>query len=199
MNIASTIPYPRPHRCFLVSLLGHFFERLRCSQRRCHFDLNLDTHRRYNAQRLEPGNARKMVSPRTFLSIRFSTAGSATRRAVAQQPSLLESLFRGERLLICGAAYDVQGDTADARHSFSGAQSCVPLVRDSGLDYVNFLLRSRATTPAFRESAKIGGTGVRREPLSVPSARAARPPDANVVLIQLCGNPPRVPLPSCVY
>jgi tetratricopeptide (TPR) repeat protein len=181
MNIASTNPRIRVlivvFSCALAIFLSYFGVRNAVAT----YYLNLDTRAGYErAAALEPGNARNwFLLGRSFL---YDFEQPDPRRAV-QSLSKAVALdpYSAEALLDLAAAYDGQGDTADARQAFLAAQRVYPLSADAAWSYGNFLLRQGQQDAAFGEIRK----AVELEPKRAAEAfsRALRAqPDANVVL-----------------
>ncbi len=181
MNIASTNPRIRVlivvFSCALAIFLSYFGVRNAVAT----YYLNLDTRAGYErAAALEPGNARNwFLLGRSFLydfeQPDPQRAVQSLSKAVALDP------YSAEALLDLAAAYDGQGDTADARQAFLAAQRVYPLSADVAWSYGNFLLRQDQQDAAFGEIRK----AVELEPKRAAEAfsRALRAqPDPNVVL-----------------
>jgi tetratricopeptide (TPR) repeat protein len=163
--------------CALAIFLSYFGVRNAVAT----YYLNLDTRAGYErAAALEPGNARNwFLLGRSFLydfeQPDLQRAVQSLSKAVAVDP------YSAEALLDLAAAYDGEGDTADARQAFLAAQRVYPLSADVAWSYGNFLLRQDQQNAAFREIRK----AVELEPTRAAEAfsRALRAqPDANVVL-----------------
>jgi len=181
MDIPSTSPPIRVlivvFSCALAIFLGYYGVRNAVAT----YYLNLDTRVGYErAVALEPGNARNwFLLGRSYLydfeQPDPQRAVLSLRKAVALDP------YSAEALLDLAAAYDGQGDSADARQAFLAAQHVYPLSADVAWSYGNFLLRQDEQGAAFREIRK----AVELEPKRAAEAfsRALRAqPDANVVL-----------------
>src|SRR5258708_21802642 len=181
MNFASTNPRIRVlivvFSCALAIFLSYFGVRNAAAT----YYLNLDTRVGYErAVALEPGNARNwFLLGRSYLydfeQPDPQRAVQSLSRAVALYP------YAAEAVVALAAAYDGQGDTADARQAFLAAQRVYPLSADVAWSYGNFLLRQDQQDAAFREIRK----AVELEPTRAAEAfsRALRAqPDANVVL-----------------
>ncbi|HVH50059.1 MAG TPA: tetratricopeptide repeat protein, partial [Candidatus Bathyarchaeia archaeon] len=115
-------------------------------------------------------------------------AVQSLRKAIALDP------YSAEALLDLAAAYDGQGDTADARQAFLAAQRVYPLSADVAWSYGNFLLRQGEQDAAFREIRK----SVELEPKRAAEAfsRALRAqPDAKVLLDKAVPPSPAVYVP----
>src|SRR6266850_5362603 len=116
--------------------------------------LGLDTRRGYErAVQLAPANSRNwFLLGRSYLydleQPDSARAVQALRKAVALDP------YSAEALLDLAAAYDGQGDSADARQAFLAAQRVYPLSADVAWSYGNFLLRQDQQDAAFREIRK---------------------------------------------
>jgi tetratricopeptide (TPR) repeat protein len=181
MNFALTSPRIRLlvviSSCALAIVLSYFGFRNAIAT----YYLNLDTRAGYErAVALEPANARNwFLLGRSYLydfeQPEPALAVQSLRKAVALDP------YSAEALLDLAAAYDGQGDTANARQAFLAAQSVYPLSADVAWSYGNFLLRQGEQDAAFREIRK----AVELEPKRSTEAfsRALRvQPDANVLL-----------------
>jgi tetratricopeptide (TPR) repeat protein len=181
MNFALTSPRIRLliviSSCALAIFLSYFGVRNAIAT---HY-LNLDTRAGYErAVALEPANARNwFLLGRSYLydfeQPEPALAVQSLRKAVALDP------YSAEALLDLAAAYDGQGDTANARQAFLAAQSVYPLSADVAWSYGNFLLRQGEQDAAFREIRK----AVELEPKRGAEAfsRALRvQPDVNVLL-----------------
>src|SRR6266403_1173242 len=163
--------------CALAIFLSYFGVRNAIAT----YYLNLDTRAGYErAVTLEPANARNwFLLGRSYLydfeQPEPALAVQSLRKAVALDP------YSAEALLDLAAAYDGQGDTANARQAFLAAQSVYPLSADVAWSYGNFLLRQGEQDAAFSEIRK----AVELEPKRSTEAfsRALRvQPDANVLL-----------------
>ena len=198
MNIASPNPAIRVFivvfSCALAIFLSYFGVRNAVAT----YYLNLDTRAGYErAAALEPGNARNwFLLGRSFLydfeQPDPQRAVQSLSKAVAVDP------YSAEALLDLAAAYDGQGDTADARQAFLAAQRVYPLSADVAWSYGNFLLRQDQQDAAFREIRK----AVELEPTRAAEAfsRALRAqPDANVVLDKAMPQSAARTCPFCVY
>src|SRR5256885_2196626 len=115
---------------------------------------NRDTRAGYErAVRLEPANSRSwFLLGRSYLydfeQPNPALAVQALQKAVALDP------YSAEALLDLAAAYDSQGDSANARRAFLTAQRVYPLSADADWSYGNFLLRQGEQDAAFREIRK---------------------------------------------
>src|SRR5258708_3843719 len=181
MNIASTNPRIRALVVVLSCALAIFLSYFGVRNAVATYYLNLDTRAGYErAATLEPGNARNwFLLGRSFLydfeQPDPQRAVQSLRKAIALDP------YSAEALLDLAAAYDGQGDTADARQAFLAAQRVYPLSADVAWSYGNFLLRQEQQDAAFGEIRK----AVELEPKRAAEAfsRALRAqPDPNVVL-----------------
>jgi len=181
MNFALTSPRIRLlvviSSCAIAIVLSYFGFRNAIAT----YYLNLDTRAGYErAVALEPANARNwFLLGRSYLydfeQPEPALAVQSLRKAVALDP------YSAEALLDLAAAYDGQGDTANARQAFLAAQSVYPLSADVAWSYGNFLLRQGEQDAAFRAIRK----AVELEPKRSTEAfsRALRvQPDANVLL-----------------
>ena len=176
--------------CALAIFLGYFGVRNAIAT----YYLNLDTRAGYErAVALEPANARNwFLLGRSYLydfeQPEPALAVQSLRKAVFLDP------YSAEALLDLAAAYDGQGDTADARQTFLAAQRVYPLSADVAWSYGNFLLRQDEQDAAFGEIRK----AVALEPKRGAEAfsRALRvQPDANVLLDKAVPSSPAVYLP----
>jgi tetratricopeptide (TPR) repeat protein len=176
--------------CALAIFLGYFGVRNAIST----YYLNLDTRAGYErAVTLEPASARNwFLLGRSYLydfeQPEPVLAVESLRKAVALDP------YSAEALLDLAAAYDGQGDIADARQAFLAAQRVYPLSADVAWSYGNFLLRQGEADAAFSEIRK----AVELEPKRAAEAfsRALRvQPDANVLLDRAVPSSPAVYLP----
>src|SRR6266853_1448308 len=181
MNFALTSPRIRLLIVIFSLALATFLSYFGVRNAIATYYLNLDTRAGYErAAALEPANARNwFLLGRSYLydfeQPEPALAVQSFRKAVALDP------YSAEALLDLAAAYDGQGDTANARQAFLAAQSVYPLSADVAWSYGNFLLRQGQQDAAFREIRK----AVELEPQRAAEAfsRALRAqPDANVVL-----------------
>jgi tetratricopeptide (TPR) repeat protein len=176
--------------CTLAIFLGYFGVRNAIAT----YYLNLDSRAGYErAVALEPANARNwFLLGRSYLydfeQPEPALAVRSLRKAVALDP------YSAEALLDLAAAYDEQGDSAEARRAFLAAQRVYPLSADVDWSYGNFLLRQGEQDAAFSEIRK----AVELEPKRAAEAfsRALRvQPDANVLLDKAVPASPAVYLP----
>ena len=163
--------------CLVAVLLGYFGVRNAIAT----YYLNLDTRSGYErAVELEPDNTRNwFLLGRSYLyDFEMPNAALAVqflRRAVALDP------YSAEAWLDLAAAYDGQGESAEARQAFLAAQRVYPLSADVAWSYGNFLLRQGEQDAAFGEIHK----AVELDPKRAAEAfsRVIRvQPDASVVL-----------------
>jgi tetratricopeptide (TPR) repeat protein len=176
--------------CVLAIFLGYFGVRNAIAT----YYLSLDTRAGYeHAVALEPANARNwFLLGRSYLydfeQLEPALAVQSLQKAVSLDP------YSAEALLDLAAAYDEQGDIADARQAFLAAQRVYPLSADVAWSYGNFLLRQGEQDAAFSEIRK----AVELEPKRAAEAfsRALRvQPDANVLLDKALPSSPAVYLP----
>src|SRR5260370_21352599 len=176
--------------CALAIFLSYFGVRNAAAT----YYLNLDTRAGYErAVALETANTRNWFLLRRSYLYDFeqpdpALAVQSLRKAVALDP------YSAEALLDLAAAYDGQGDTADARQAFLAAQRVYPLSADVTWSYGNFLLRQGEQDAAFRAIPK----AVELEPKRAAEAfsRALRvQPDANVLLDKAVPPSPATYLP----
>jgi tetratricopeptide (TPR) repeat protein len=181
MDIPSTNPRIRVlmvvFSCALATFLSYFGVRNAVAT----YYLNLDTRAGYErAVALEPGNARNwFLLGRSFL---YDFEQPDPQRAVQSlRKAVALDAYSAEALLDLAAAYDGQGDTADARQAFLAAQRVYPLSADVAWSYGNFLLRQDQQDAAFREIRKAAELEPQRAAEAFSRALRAQP-DANVVL-----------------
>ena len=176
--------------CALAIFLGYFGIRNAIAT----YYLNLDTRAGYErAVALEPANARNwFLLGRSYLydfeQSEPALAVQSLRKAVSLDP------YSAETLLDLAAAYDGQGDTADARQAFLAAQRVYPLSADVAWSYGNFLLRQDEQNAAFGEIRKAVGLEPKRAAEAFSRALRVQP-DANVLLDKAVPVSPAVYLP----
>jgi tetratricopeptide (TPR) repeat protein len=129
---------------------------------------------------LEPANPRNwFLLGRSYL---YDFEQPDPQRAVLSlKKAVTLDPYSAEALLDLAAAYDGQGDSANARQAFLAAQRVYPLSADVAWSYGNFLLRQGENDAAFSQIHK----AVELEPKRADEAfsRALRAePDANIVL-----------------
>jgi tetratricopeptide (TPR) repeat protein len=174
--------------CAIAIFLGYFSVRNAIAT----YYLNLDTRAGYErAVALEPANARNwFLLGRSYLydfeQSEPALAVQSLRKAVSLDP------YSAEALLDLAAAYDGQGDTADARQAFLAAQHVYPLSADVAWSYGNFLLRQGEQDAAFSEIRKAVGLEPKRGAEAFSRALRVQP-EANVLLDKA------VPASSAVY
>ena len=194
MNIALANPRIRLFVVISACALAIFLGYLGVRNAIATYYLNLDTRAGYErAVTLEPASARNwFLLGRSYLydfeQPEPTLAVQSLRKATALDP------YSAEALLDLAAAYDGQGDIADARQAFLAAQRVYPLSADVAWSYGNFLLRQGEQDAAFSEIRK----AVELEPKRAAEAfsRALRvQPDANVLLDRAVPSSPAVYLP----
>src|SRR5258708_12434175 len=147
MNFASTNPRIRVLIVVFSCALAIFLSYFGVSNAIAIYYLNLDTRAGYErAAALEPGNARNwFLLGRSFLydfeQPDPQRAVQSLSKAVALDP------YSAEALLDLAAAYDGQGDTADARQAFLAAQRVYPRAADVAWSYRNFFSRQNHPHP----------------------------------------------------
>jgi len=194
MNIALANPRIRLlvviFSCALAVFLGYFGVRDAIAT----YYLNLDTRAGYErAVALEPASARNwFLLGRSYLydfeQPEPALAVQSLRKAVALDP------YSAETLLDLAAAYDEQGDNADARQAFVAAQHVYPLSADVAWSYGNFLLRQEEQDAAFSEIRKAVELQPKRAAEAFPLALRVQP-DANILLDRAVPPSPAVYLP----